>query len=304
MNSILIGVDESERSDDAIAFGRRLARVSSAPAVVACTFPYYDMPNRAGNVQYRNYLRGDAEKTACEMRGRLGVDRSTIRIIAEPSVAKGLDHIATSENAGIVIVGSTHTGRWGRVTPGSTAERLLHGSPCAVAVVPQGYREHDERPIGRVGVAYNGSPEADEAVTAAIVLARAFGARIELIGVVSPDMFEVPPMMSAEGYYKCQELAENAMERSLAAALEALPEDVTGTSTRLDGDAAPLLCEHSAQLDLLVMGSRGYGPLRAVLAGGVSGPVMRDAQCPVIVVPRGAETPLGTIFDRSTATAV
>ena len=185
MNSILIGVDESERSDDAIAFGRRLARVSSAPAIVACTFPYYDMPNRAANVQYRNYLRDDAEKTACKMRDRLGVDRSIIRIIAEPSVAKGLDHIATSEKAGIVIVGSTHTGRLGRVAPGSTAERLLHGSPCAVAVVPQGYREQDERPIGRIGVAYNGSPEADEAVTAAIELARAFGARIELIGVVS-----------------------------------------------------------------------------------------------------------------------
>jgi nucleotide-binding universal stress UspA family protein len=39
------------------------------------------------------------------------------------------------------------------------------------------------------------------------------------------------------------------------------------------------------------MGSRGYGPLRAVLLGGVAGRVLRDAACTVLVVPRGAELP-------------
>jgi hypothetical protein len=44
------------------------------------------------------------------------------------------------------------------------------------------------------------------------------------------------------------------------------------------------------------MGSRGYGPVRAVLAGGVSGRVAREAHCPVIVVPRGVDAPLGDLF--------
>ena len=39
--------------------------------------------------------------------------------------------------ADLVVVGSTHTGRLGRVFPGSTGEKLLHGAPCAVAVVPR-----------------------------------------------------------------------------------------------------------------------------------------------------------------------
>ena len=38
----------------------------------------------------------------------------------------------------------------------------------------------------------------------------------------------------------------------------------------------------------MVVGSRGYGPLKAVLLGGVSGQLIRSAACPVIVVPRGA----------------
>jgi len=39
VGTILIGVDESERSEDAVAFGRRLARVTSGRVSVACAFP-------------------------------------------------------------------------------------------------------------------------------------------------------------------------------------------------------------------------------------------------------------------------
>jgi Universal stress protein family len=51
----------------------------------------------------------------------------------------------------------------------------------------------------------------------------------------------------------------------------------------------------SGTLDLLVTGSRGYGPLRAVMVGGVTGRVMHDAACPVVVIPRGVESPLGLV---------
>ncbi len=54
----------------------------------------------------------------------------------------------------------------------------------------------------------------------------------------------------------------------------------------------------------MLAGSRGYGPLRSVLVGGVSGRLMRTVQCPMIVVPRGAHEPLGALFAAAaTATA-
>jgi nucleotide-binding universal stress UspA family protein len=40
--------------------------------------------------------------------------------------------------------------------------------------------------------------------------------------------------------------------------------------------------------DLLAVGSRGYGPLRAVLLGSVSSALVRSAASPLVVVPRGA----------------
>jgi nucleotide-binding universal stress UspA family protein len=78
---------------------------------------------------------------------------------------------------------------------------------------------------------------------------------------------------------------------------------VRGEAVRLAGDAADQLIARSEGTDLMVIGSRGYGPLRAVLAGGVSGRVARDAHCPVIVVPRGVEAPLAELFGAAGARA-
>ena len=52
------------------------------------------------------------------------------------------------------------------------------------------------------------------------------------------------------------------------------------------------LASVSPNLDLLVMGSRGYGPGLAVLLGGVSRRVTMTARCPVLVMPRGSTSAL------------
>jgi len=59
--------------------------------------------------------------------------------------------------------------------------------------------------------------------------------------------------------------------------------------------------QDSEAVDLMVVGSRGYGPLKAVLLGGVSGQLIRSAACPVIVIPRGAESSVGSLFGSSAA---
>ena len=126
------------------------------------------------------------------MRDRLdgiAADRRQIRITPNPSAAHALHDIAQAEHAELIVVGSSHTGRLGRVAPGSTGERLLHGAPCAVAIVPDGYRTRAEQPIRRIGVAYDGSDEATAAVAAAVELARALSAELEIIGVVAPEAY-------------------------------------------------------------------------------------------------------------------
>ncbi len=61
----------------------------------------------------------------------------------------------------------------------------------------------------------------------------------------------------------------------------------------VEGNAADVLVERSRELDLLVLGSRAYGPVRHALLGSVSAAVMREAHCPVLVMPRGCEPVAG-----------
>ena len=53
------------------------------------------------------------------------------------------------------------------------------------------------------------------------------------------------------------------------------------------GRVAGAVAKLSEDADLLVIGSRGYGPLRRVAAFTHTGRIMRAATCPVLVLPRG-----------------
>jgi nucleotide-binding universal stress UspA family protein len=79
-------------------------------------------------------------------------------------------------------------------------------------------------------------------------------------------------------------------EFSARRALRALGAGLGTEAVVLEGDPVECLTEASADLDLLVVGSRRYGPVRSALLGGVSGPLTERAQCPVLVVPRGVRT--------------
>jgi nucleotide-binding universal stress UspA family protein len=83
---------------------------------------------------------------------------------------------------------------------------------------------------------------------------------------------------------------DEANRRGLKATLAEVPNDVQADSHYYVGDPASELVRRSAEHDLLVLGSRGYGPVRSVLLGSVSSFVVRTAATAVLVVPRVAQT--------------
>ena len=54
------------------------------------------------------------------------------------------------------------------------------------------------------------------------------------------------------------------------------------------GDAAEELALYSASLDLLVVGSRGYGPIGRLIHRSTSRKLTHMARCPLLVLPRSA----------------
>ena len=306
MSTILIGVDDSARSEDAVAFGRRLAIASGARVVLACAYPYEEPVEAPRDPFFRDRLQETAEQTLADRRpGLAGIadDRVTARSVARYAPARALHETAESEQAGIVIVGSTHTGPAGRVLPGATGERLLHGAPCPVAVVPHGYGARPDTTIRRIGVAVDGSPESQSALAAGGDLADVLGAHLEVIGVYSAESYGAPAMMGGPGYNVLRKDIERRQRERLADAVATLPAGIDAEPVPLAGEPVRRLIDRSRDLDLLIVGSRGYGPLHSVLVGGVSGPVVRGAHCPVIAVPRGVAAPLHELFTQNAATA-
>ena len=75
------------------------------------------------------------------------------------------------------------------------------------------------------------------------------------------------------------------MTRVLDDGLAKVPPGVPADGELLVGPVAEMIAEAAKDFDLLLLGSRGRGPLLRTLLGSVSGPIARNAPCPVLVLP-------------------
>lgn len=228
----------------------------------------------------------DALALAEVLRGPDG-EEPIVESIDAGDAADALAEIARDVDADVIVIGSTHRGKLGRVLPGSVGERLLGSAPCAVAIAPKGYAQHRHPPISLVGVGYDASGEASVARREAEALARRFNAQLRLIGV-APGIENLPGgrITNTNPAY-VRSLRERVAD-GLEAALAACDSDTDTEAVFQEGDPAAALAGQGVELDLLVLGSRGHGPLRTVVLGGVAWDTVRTAPCPVLVVPRGA----------------
>ena len=213
-------------------------------------------------------------------------DSGDVREVHSQKLEDALNDLAEREGAQVIVLGSTHRGALGRVYPGSVGERLLNGAPCAVAVAPRGYARSEQDGFEIIGVAYDGSEESKLALQTGERLARKLDGAVRLVVAVPPPPPSVSRMMGAMGADPgftrlLREPGEKALEEGLSSV-----GDIEVQSELKLGDPAQVLADESGDLDLLVIGSRGYGPLRRTLVGSVSAEVMRKSPCPVMVIPR------------------
>jgi nucleotide-binding universal stress UspA family protein len=166
-------------------------------------------------------------------------------------------------------------------------ERPLSGSPVAVAIAPVGYA--DQQPdSGAVGCGYDGSPAARAALKWAADFARLGRRRLRVIAVQRQLAFGHVGVTGTFGAKSANDELRAELTADLAQAVAELPTESV-ESEILEGDPVQALAESSAGLALLVLGSRGYGPVRSVLLGSVSAGVAQTAACPVLVVPSDVE---------------
>ena len=284
---IVVGVERSERSRDALALAQTLARAAGTRLILVAV---YHRDRRSLSVErgvYAKAMADEAQSTlewaACPLSGV----RAELRAVPSISVSRGLQQVAADEGALAIVVGPSDRGHVGRIVPGSVGTRLLHGAPCPVAVAPSGYSDGTETQLRRIGVGYVNTPEACEALSAAVGLAACTGAAVRVLSVDEP-VVPTAMMLLALGHTEHEAHARAELAESLRGAIDDVAAPVEISGDIVDGYADDELARLSAEVDLLVCGSRAHGPLGDVLLGSVSAGVLRKARGPVLVVPRRA----------------
>jgi nucleotide-binding universal stress UspA family protein len=274
--NILVGVDGGLGGRDAIALARRLGAERST-LTLAHVYPGdahfwrgsangYDPSERRRVLEMLAQAREQADVTA------------ELRCVRSASIGRGLHQLAESLRADLLIVGSSVHGLFGRVLLGDDARDALNVAPCAVAVAPSGY-SHEAVAIREIGVAYNGSVESEHAVAVARALAAEHGARLSAFEAVSLPTYAL--LGGAD--------ALDAAVDDLVVQARARIETLGGVEPHAAyGNPIEELTVYSASLDLLVVGSRDYGPIGRLVHGSTSQQLARTARCPLLVLTRAA----------------
>jgi nucleotide-binding universal stress UspA family protein len=275
---LMVGIDGGDGGRDALELARLIGAEAEATALVVCVIPYGPLP-----VDFRaldDDAVAEAEPLLQEARKRLeGLEVDT-RAFGGGSPAGVMTGVAEDEQIDLIVVGSPHRGAIGRALIGSVADNLLHGAPCPVAVAPRGYAAERHEPLRKVAVAFDGTPESKVALREAEALAARSRAEIEVLTVVAPPV----AMPGVVGYAPVD---PPDPDRILNEAVSSVDDALAAHGRRLDGPPASTLAEACEDgVDLLVAGSRRYGPAMRVLLGSVSTQLIHKAPCPVLVVPR------------------
>jgi nucleotide-binding universal stress UspA family protein len=308
MGTILAGVDDAPTGRDAAVLACALAAAGDAVLLADVRhdplLPVHQAlrdDDDAANEQFAALAREVARDAAA-----LPVQVRTSTVAAR-SRARALLGLAEREHATTIVLGSSRRCTAGEAFAGRTARQVLHGAPHAVALATRGLQEQGCE-LREIVVGIDGSPEGRAALAAAVRLARGAeaaaaagtagaragaGAHVNVhVVAVADDTLPIArtPLGAVGELTRWDEIVAQARalaERLVAEATAADPE-LTG-EVRVGGppeELAAVAVERAA--DLLVVGSRHWGPKAAIAIGSTAEELLRGAPCSLLLVPRPA----------------
>ena len=285
---IVVGCDGRAEGRDAVALGAAIADVTGARLSLVGVFPPSLFP--VVGVNDRKTMRLQTTQTLRRERNLLAPD-GVIHTVADTSVPRALRHYAERWQADLVIIGSDPSAAPGHAAISRRGRQLLYDAPFSLGLAARGLHERGVR-LNTLGVGYDGGSEAQAALGSAGELARAARARLLVRHVVED---QVPGFTTAEWIaatewnhaHVWQSACQHARSET-EAAISGL--DVPAEASATVGDPGYQLRALSETADLLVVGSRRWGPVARLVSGGVGETLVADASCSILIVPRPSPT--------------
>lgn len=280
MTKIVVGVDGSTGSGQALQWAAREGGIRDVPVVAVLAWGYLDQRHVGGGTAFEpDYGEADAaaaldEAIAHALPADLAatVERQTVCDLASHAL------VAAVQPDDLLVLGARGLGGFRGLLLGSVSQHCLHRAPCAVAVVRSGESGAGDR---RVVVGIDGSEGGDHALRWAAEEARLRDVPLVVVHAWQPVLANAPmagPIVDGD-------LLEQAGTELLDRALEA--NDLTGVRVErvlLCGTGSGALLDVATPDDLVVVGARGRSALAGLLLGSVSDQVVRHSHGPVVVV--------------------
>ena len=188
-SDLIVSYDGTPNDDDALALGRLLARTGAGLALA------YIRHSREFDPRREELAQHDAERRLESGVAWLGDPGIPRHVVFSGSTGEGLEQLAESEQASVIVFGSDYRTPPGRAEPGTSAQKLLEGGSVAIAVAAAGLRSLSDAAIKSIAVsAADGDTAAQQTADA---LAAKLGASIVELGGPETDLIVVGSQPSA-----------------------------------------------------------------------------------------------------------
>ena len=180
---VIISYDGTANDDDALALGRLLAPNSTSVALAYIRHsPEFD-PKR------EELARHDAERRLEQGAARLGKPDLPRHVVFSASTGAGLEDLASSEGASLIVFGSDYRTPPGHAEPTTSAQRLLEIGGIGIAVAAAGLRDNPDAGIDSIAVP--AVVEDESAKQTAEALAQKLGAKVLVADAADADLIVV-----------------------------------------------------------------------------------------------------------------
>ena len=287
VNRLAAAIDLSPSSADAAVLA---AAIGGADGDVLLTAIEPDLAFLIGPVDEPR-LRHETERLLGNVRSAYVPDAS-ITVGKDLSIARGLRRIVDERHRQLLVVGSSRRARPGEAAIGKQTRQLLDHLPCSLAIAARGLAEQPAFTLRRVGVGFDGGPESRQALAAAIGIAAAAGAELVIRGVVDD---RIPALAWPYLWFdEVREIWGEVIDHEVRALHKLIDEQtaqlhLTVTTEVTRGRPATSLGDLAHDVQLLVIGSRRWGPMARLLLGGTGEALVDGAGCSLLIVPRPGE---------------
>ena len=298
---ILVGVDDSDVSSEAVAFAARLAHehdgrlvlchsVNWVPVVtqLVSSSPTLNTRPIVDDLKQQGHTLLDRAVDAAR---RAGIDAEPHALEGEP--AHRLIEQAAESKCTLIVMG-TH-GRQGleRLFVGSTTEAVLRASTIPVLTIRPGMNRPSAsgRCFERIVVAVDDSEPSDAALEAVCALPAEDRRHVVLYSIAGTAL-----VVGGHGYREAvmDDLRAQAERIVDAAEDKARSRGITAEGQVAEGsaDEALIAAAQQEKADLIVLGSHGRRGIRRFFLGSVAESVVRRAPVPVLVIRTAASVPV------------